>query len=455
MKVQSIQLRHCYHFSDIKIKFDPTQRPISIILGDQASGKTAIIKNIYQALTWFAARAKDLRTAGVVMLDSDIKHKHIQAKIDICVQYPMDIGSIEQAATVQHNEEGLCEWQLYKTLTSKGVGHSKALTTQLESLVHLYQQAIKQDPAQGMPMVAYYPSDRFINEVNLLSKNNPAVLQTHAAYELAALPYTTFARFFEWFREISDIENARLAQVFQKIQTNQKLSSHHDQEDLVAKLLNLEAEMQLPSLKALKKAIQTLFPSISDIYIEYTPKIQLMLVQNGQEIPFSQLSNSYRQWLCLVGDIVRRLCLLNPHSIDPCLDGEGILLIDNIDAQVDEDFVQNVLSRLHEAFPQIQIIASACSELILNNEVDVQHFKLENRKIVEIEQNQIREQYDELFAQLMANDLQDDQISEVNRPTDTLDGLRLFEHFKNLSVSEKQRFIEYLQAGDLSSISSP
>lgn len=455
MKVQSIQLRHCYHFSDIKIKFDPTQRPISIILGDQASGKTAIIKNIYQALTWFAARAKDLRTAGVVMLDSDIKHKHIQAKIDICVQYPTDIGSIEQAATVQHNEEGLCEWQLYKTLTSKGVGHSKALTTQLEALVHLYQQAIKQDPAQGMPMVAYYPSDRFINEVNLLSKNNPAVLQTHAAYELAALPYTTFARFFEWFREISDIENARLAQVFQKIQTKQKLSSHHDQEDLVAKLLNLEAEMQLPSLKALKKAIHTLFPSISDIYIEYTPKIQLMLVQNGQEIPFSQLSNSYRQWLCLVGDIVRRLCLLNPHSIDPCLDGEGILLIDNIDAQVDEDFVQNVLSRLHEAFPQIQIIASACSELILNNDVDVQHFKLENRKIVEIDQNQIREQYDELFAQLMANDLQDDQISEVNRPTDTLDGLRLFEHFKNLSVSEKQRFIEYLQAGDLSSISSP
>ncbi|SEL94343.1 AAA family ATPase [Acinetobacter sp. DSM 11652] len=455
MKVQSIQLRHCYHFSDIKIKFDPTQRPISIILGDQASGKTAIIKNIYQALTWFAARAKDLRTAGVVMLDSDIKHKHIQAKIDICVQYPTDIGSIEQAATVQHNEEGLCEWQLYKTLTSKGVGHSKALTTQLEALVHLYQQAIKQDPAQGMPMVAYYPSDRFINEVNLLSKNNPAVLQTHAAYELAALPYTTFARFFEWFREISDIENARLAQVFQKIQTKQKLSSHHDQEDLVAKLLNLEAEMQLPSLKALKKAIHTLFPSISDIYIEYTPKIQLMLVQNGQEIPFSQLSNSYRQWLCLVGDIVRRLCLLNPHSIDPCLDGEGILLIDNIDAQVDEDFVQNVLSRLHEAFPQIQIIASACSELILNNEVDVQHFKLENRKIVEVEQNQIREQYDELFAQLMANDLQDDQITEVSRSTDTLDGLRLFEYFKNLSVSEKQRFIEYLQAGDLSSISSP
>ncbi len=37
------------------------------------------------------------------------------------------------------------------------------------------------------------------------------------AYEISAIPFTTFIRFFEWFREISDIENAQSAQLIQNL----------------------------------------------------------------------------------------------------------------------------------------------------------------------------------------------------------------------------------------------
>ena len=106
-------------------------------------------------------------------------------------------------------------------------------------MVGLYLKAIQQDPLQGLPLIAYYPAERFINEINLLSKNNPAVMQTTAAYELTAIPFTTFARFFEWFREVSDIENAQSAQLFQQIlKENTSSTASDDTSDRTADFHN-------------------------------------------------------------------------------------------------------------------------------------------------------------------------------------------------------------------------
>ena len=66
MKIQSIHLKHILHFADLKVDFSYHDKPVTLILGDQASGKTSILRFSYQALTWFAARYKDLRSAGVV-----------------------------------------------------------------------------------------------------------------------------------------------------------------------------------------------------------------------------------------------------------------------------------------------------------------------------------------------------------------------------------------------------
>ena len=68
---------------------------------------------------------------------------------------------------------------------------------------------------------------------------------------------------------------------------------------------------------------------------------------------FQQLSSSIRNWIALVGDVVRRLCLLNPHSLFPCQEGTGILLIDEIDHQLDQDMAAVILPRLHQAFPNL------------------------------------------------------------------------------------------------------
>lgn len=151
MKLKSVRLKHISHFTDLQLELD--EQPLTLIIGDQASGKTSILKNIYQALTWFPARLKDLRTAGVVIQDQDIMHNRLQAKVDIQVSIPAEIGNLAESSNVQATSSSLCSWQLYKTLNTQGTGISKVETVQLEQMVMLYQQAIRQDPMLGLPLM--------------------------------------------------------------------------------------------------------------------------------------------------------------------------------------------------------------------------------------------------------------------------------------------------------------
>lgn len=451
MKLLSLHLRHVYHFADLKLELNPSQQPLTVILGAQASGKTAILKSIYQSLTWFAARFKDLRTPGVVMLDQDIMQNRLQAKIDIAIQIPHELGTLPESSDSNAQDHSICSWQLYKTLNANGIGISRTEITQLEQLVALYLKAIQQDPLQGLPMIAYYPVDRFINEVNLLNKNNPAVMQSNAAYELTAISFTTFARFFEWFREISDIENAQAAQLFQQILHKSERStlpsdSVKTDSNFQSALLQARSHLHSPNLQALKQSLNTVLPELTDIFIEYQPKLQLMVTYQHKTQPFQQLSNSIKNWIALVGDIVRRLCLLNPLSLYPCLEGDGILLIDHIDAELDQDHAQMILPRLHQAFPEIQIIASTLHEQLFEPTENMQLFQLNQQRIQEIK----LQEYHANLAQLY-EDLQDQIPNHTNteimsEPVSAVD--QLFAQFQKMSAQEQQQLRELLHIDD-------
>lgn len=453
MKIQSVQFKHITHFTDLQLQLHPQQQPVALILGNQSSGKTSLLRFTYQALTWFAARYKDLRTSGLVMLDQDIMHTRLQSKIDLCVCFPKDIGSLPENSDAQQQDRQCCDWQLYKTLNSNGVGVSKAETQKLEKMVSLYQQAVKQDPLQGLPLIAYYPAERFVNEVNLLSKNNPLIFQAVHAYEISAIPFTTFTRFFEWFREISDIENAQSAQLIEQLLHPQHPDAEPPRRD---KLMQAHAQMHAPSLQALRDALQIVLPELSQIYLQYHPKLQLMVTYQGKTQLYQQLSNSIRNWIALVGDIVRRLCLLNPYSLYPTLEGNGILLIDQVDHQLDQDMASVILARLHQAFPALQIIATGNRTALLENAENYQCLRLDQQQLHPIHLQPVQEQFDAIYAQFMQTEASssDESLSEaVQEPTSVDD---LYQQIQQqLSAEQQEALLKRLQNDDDTSTPHP
>ncbi|HCB29983.1 MAG TPA: ATP-binding protein [Acinetobacter lwoffii] len=401
MHIQALQLKHTLHFSDIQLQFNYPQCPVTLILGNQGAGKTTLLRFSYQALTWFAARYRDSRAAGLVMQDQDIMQNRLQSKIDIRIGFPEEMGSLPESSQSEPANLQSCSWQIYKTLNSQGLGFSKAETSQLESVLSLYHKARLHDPLLGLPLIAYYPAERFTNEVNLLSKNNPAILQSAHAYEIAAIPFTTFARFFEWFREISDIENAQSAKIMDQILARALQQPENIGGDKLARQIEkAQAHLHAPNLTALKQSLSLVLPEVSQIYLKYQPKLQLMVTYQQQTFSFQQLPNSMRNWIALVGDIVRRLCLLNPNSLFPCQEGTGILLIDAIDHQLDQEMAAVILSRLHQAFPNLQIIATGNRPELLEQAHAFQCLKLENKQLQPIHLDRMKTQFDQIYAEL-------------------------------------------------------
>lgn len=401
MHIQALQLKHTLHFSDIQLQFNYPQCPVTLILGNQGTGKTTLLRFSYQALTWFAARYRDSRAAGLVMQDQDIMQTRLQSKIDIRIGFPEEMGSLPESSQSEPANLQSCSWQIYKTLNSQGLGFSKAETSQLESVLSLYHKARLHDPLLGLPLIAYYPAERFTNEVNLLSKNNPVILQSAHAYEIAAIPFTTFARFFEWFREISDIENAQSAKIMDQILARALQQPENIRgNELAQQIEKAQAHLHAPNLSALKQALSLILPEFSQIYLKYQPKLQLMVTYQQQTFSFQQLPNSIRNWIALVGDIVRRLCLLNPNSLFPCQEGTGILLIDAIDHQLDQEMAAVILSRLHQAFPNLQIIATGNRPELLEQAHAFQCLKLENKQLHPIHLESMKTQFDQIYAEL-------------------------------------------------------
>ena len=450
MQLSYLQLKNCYHFNHLKIDFQITAHPVTLILGEQASGKTAIIKNIYQGLSWFPSRFKDIRSAGVVMLDQDIQYQQHQSKIDIGIQIPTEIGCLPESSDPHPQNLNCCHWQLYKTLLPNGVGHSKVETRQLDQCVELYYKAIQHDPLQGLPMIAYYPSERFSNEINLLSKNNPSLFQSHAAYEFAAIPFTTFARFFEWLREVSDIENAQTAQRFQQFiaaQPNPQTATAEQKQDYLNQTLQkIHSQPIAPNLLALKRSLNIVIPEISDIYLDYQPKMQLMVCYQNQICLYQQLSSSLKNWVALIGDIVRRLCILNPMSLYPCEEGEGVLLIDQIDAGLDQEMSAVILDRLHQAFPQLQIIATGQCPDLLDNSLDYQYLRLQQQRLYSIQPKKSWHDYENQYQHMLAPLLVAHPAHETTTAPSKAE--EIFAQIQQLTELEQSELNRLLQADD-------
>lgn len=401
MHIEALQLKHSLHFSDIQLQLNYAQFPVTLILGNQGTGKTTLLRFAYQALTWFAARYRDSRAAGLVMQDQDIMQNRLQSKIDIQVGFPEDFWTDTKSSQADSAQAQSCSWQIYKTLNSQGLGFSKAETAQLDSMLGLYHKARLNDPLLGLPLLAYYPADRFVNEVSLISKNNPAILQSAHAYDIAAIPFMTFSRFFEWFREISDIENAQSARIMNQILARALQQPENTRGDELARQIEkAQAHLHAPNLTALKQALSLVLPEVSQIYLKYQPKLQLMVTYQQQTFTFQQLPNSIRNWIALVGDIVRRLCLLNTNSLFPCQEGTGVLLIDAIDHQLDQEMAAVILSRLHQAFPNLQIIATGNRPELLEQAQGFQCLKLENKQLHPIHLESMKTQFDQIYAEL-------------------------------------------------------
>jgi len=119
-------------------------------------------------------------------------------------------------------------------------------------------------------------------------------------------------------------------------------------------------------LEIVTKTIEKFIPEYSNLRVTRIPTPHMLVEKNGETIRLDQLSDGEKNMIAMIGDIARRLSMANPRMKNP-LEGDGIVLIDEIDLHLHPLWQRVIVSKLTEVFPSCQFIISTHSPQILSH----------------------------------------------------------------------------------------
>ncbi len=202
--------------------------------------------------------------------------------------------------------------------------------------INYFKNTYFSDKNKNIPILVNYSVNRLVSDIPLNIKDQQ--FTQISALENAIENKITFNDFFEWYRNREDIENEY------KVEDN-------TYEDI--------------SLKCVRTAVNNILGNVSDLRVRRNP-LRMLVKKDNKEIRVDLLSDGEKCTLALFGDIARRLALANPNLENP-LNGEGIVLIDEIELHMHPTWQMKVLNILKETFPNIQFIITTHSPQVLYN----------------------------------------------------------------------------------------
>ena len=89
---------------------------------------------------------------------------------------------------------------------------------------------------------------------------------------------------------------------------------------------------------------------------------------SGTLMPFSNLSDGYRNMIAMVGDLAYKCAVLNPHLGRAALEEtHGVVLIDELDLHLHPTWQRRVIEDLRSTFPKIQFICTTHSPFLIQS----------------------------------------------------------------------------------------
>lgn len=333
MRIQRIEYMNYRGLGDGHIDFEPD---MTVIVGENGAGKTSVLKSVSIAISWIVSRLRADKGVGTYIDEESITNGSHHAQITALFD---EIDSI--------------------TIPNKAKpGITKRFALQIDAL-RAYaaerRSAFEQTNFKvTAPVFAFYGVKRAVIDIPLRTKDNEFSLMS--AYEDCLNGRANFRNFFIWFRNQEDYEN----EVRSRIAEGETFSSRE--------------------LDAFRKALSICMPDYRNIHVRRHP-LRMVIEKNGQALQVSQLSDGEKIYLALIGDLCQRLVLANPVLEDP-LQGNGIVLIDEIDLHLHPAWQSLISAKLRETFPNIQFIISTHSPHVINSVPDRSLRKMEHATVV-------------------------------------------------------------------------
>ncbi|GBL02060.1 ATP-binding protein [Vibrio harveyi] len=379
LSLTSLELFDFRRFKNLRISFQPD---LTVIIGDNGQGKTTILDAISKTLSWINANILKEEGAGQrLSAHHDIRRDAQNSYADVLSDFTYGSGLKRLSAR----------------LSRASLGTAEKRDSEIKNLRELSNifRIINDKSLINLPLCAFYSVERS-HPLARQSKENVATREDRFdAYNSALVGSGRFDHFVDWFialhkKSVGDKSSQLESLKQQVIDLETSVSNgvvslepilQQTKKQLKEALSTLEtadvnkALTDLQTKEVVVNAICKVIPSISDIWVDTSSGSDVILVKNDSvNITIKQLSDGQRIFLGLVSDLARRLVMLNPKLDNP-LEGQGIVLIDEIELHLHPKWQQNIINELTDTFPNIQFIVTTHSPQVLST-VDKTNIRL-------------------------------------------------------------------------------
>ena len=336
MKIKKINLENYRGAQSLPLMFD---QKINVFYGVNGSGKSTVLDAIAIMLSWAVSRIRHAGASGRQIVEADIMNGKSVAKIDLVIE--------EGDKTIS--------WRLVKKRKGRKAANNKSNLQELNGFAEELQGMISESAERvNLPLFAYYPVNRAVLDIPLRIREKHR-FNLLAAYDDSLTSGANFRTFFEWFRVREDLENE-----------NRKYIDVFIKPD--------DFQFPDPQLETVRKALTLFLPEFSNFSVRRNP-LRMEVVKNEKRLTVNQLSDGEKCLIALVGDLARRMAIANPVLNDP-LQGNGIVLIDEIDLHLHPTWQRMIIPKLIDVFPDCQFVVSTHSPHIITHVQTVNLFLL-------------------------------------------------------------------------------
>jgi len=339
MHIEELTLENYKGFELQTFRFNPG---FNVIIGKNASGKTSLLDAVSIAVSDYVIGLGIINTKNKIPESAiRLKTKHGQPR----PQIPLKINAIfqlhKERVTAYYGIRDIYYDDRKDALQNILPQHEKN-TDRLSAIAsENLSDSRKVGTSVKFPIIAYYGTGRLWKAGELM----PYFKQTegiYSGYHHWHQPTASGNVFLSWFKTYED-----------------EVNKFQQPEDILF-------------LNVLKAAITSVIPKWTDMAFSAKDNdlMGIYTDENGiiNKLPFSYLSDGYRNAIGMVADIAYRCIQLNPGLGEKVLlETEGIVLIDEIDLHLHPEWQRNIVADLKRTFPRIQFIATTHSPFIVQS----------------------------------------------------------------------------------------
>lgn len=316
--MKEIRLENFRCYTDQTIRF---KSGINLLVGDNASGKTTVLKACKYILSAFFAGFSDENTRWISPQEEDYSSMMLAEGV-LAKDTPLAIYFDFESHT--------CKIQKNSRKTSKGV--RSGIQPYIE-----YAHNLQETELEAYPVFANYSTEGLNEEKVPNSKRFANYVHKRSFGYFECLSGKDF--FSYWTKRL---------------------------------LVLQEGQKNLEEIEIVRKAIQSALGEtgcniIRDIQIRPIQNKVYYIFTDNREVETNLLSDGYRRLVSIVVDLAFRCALLNRiiYNAEACEKAVGTVLLDEVDLSLHPTLQTSVLKGLRNAFPNLQFIVTTHAPMVM------------------------------------------------------------------------------------------